>query len=241
VTKLFRISLGPGCFWLTCALFVTALTGCGGSSNSTKSATRTPTATPTATATSTLTATPTATPTADVILFSPNSTQLNPGTASTFTINMTALDSTGSPIDPGSHTLNVRVFAAPSAAMTPVVVTPLASAYSVNIMYNGDPLPNNVMIDAWVSDSTTTPGSYAIGQTLVLPGNTTCGAGTNSYSVPLVNASIGDGLLIKAAVGYTDMTKAPRIFSHFRSIRGRLALLYRSPSCQRTTEARPPL
>ena len=214
VAKLFEISIRLGSLGLICALYVAGLTGCGGSSNSVKPA-HTPTTTATATATSTLTATPTATPTADVILFSPNSTQLKPGAASTFTINMTALDSTGSPIDPGGHTLNVRVFGAPSAAMTPVVVTPLASSYSVSIAYNGDPLPNNVMIDAWVSDSTTTPGSYAIGQTLVLPGNTTCAAGTNSYSVPLVNASIGDGLLINAAVGYTDMTKASQNLQQF--------------------------
>ena len=188
--KLSEFSIRLGSLGLICGLYVAALAGCGGSSSSANPI-HTPTATGTATATATLTATPTATATADVIKFSPTSVQLTPGKASSFTINMTALDSNGSPITPsGANPLNFQTYGAPAAAMTPTALA-ITSSSSVTISYNGAPLPNNVMIDAWIKDPGLT-GSYSLGQTLALPQNATCALGTNSYSVPLVNAQLSD-------------------------------------------------
>ena len=168
------------------------LAGCGSSSSGPG-----PKPTPTATGT----ATPVATPTADVILFSPTSTQLTTGTSSQFTINLTALDSTGAQMTPSNTSpMYVNVYGAGAGVITPATST-LTTSSSVTFTYNGGAVPNNVLIDAWIADPTIE--GYAIGQTMVLPQNATCAAGTQNHSVPL-QTTLPKALTIEAAVGYTN-------------------------------------
>ena len=172
------------------------LAACGSSSSGPK-----PKPTATATGTSTPTATPT--PSAEQVLFSPPSVELNPGTASTFTINMTAFDSSGVPITPSSAIpMMVKVYGAESGVITPATSTLTASS-SVTFTYNGGAVPNNVLIDAWIFDVTST--GYAIGQALLLPQNLTCAPGTQTYSAPLTS-TVPNALQVQAAVGHLDST-----------------------------------
>ena len=160
-----------------------------------------PVPTPTPTATVTPTATPTPSPIPDLIQFSPGNPQITPGAASTFTITISAVNSTGAPLTPSStNPLTVMVYG--SSAITVTNPTPIATS-AVTFEYNGDAVPNNVAVDAWISDSTISGGGYAIGQTLILPQNPPCPASTQgqTYSVHLTS-TVPNALQVKAAVGY---------------------------------------
>jgi hypothetical protein len=175
------------------------LAACGGSSGSSAKKTPTPTATPTATATAC--ASPTATPATDAISFSPSVTTINSGTAGQFTIDMTAVDSNGTPIAPSvSNPIDVTVYGAPAGSITPSH-TLITSGSAATFTYDGTPFPNNIMIDAWIKDTGT--GGAAIGQTLILQQNPTCALGTQNYSVPLTS-TVPKELQLNAAVGYTN-------------------------------------
>ena len=212
------MSLRNGFLTLMLTTLLAGLQGCGGSSSSrakatatatssatpTATLTATPTGTITATPTATLTATPTATPTADMVFFSPDATTLNTNSASSFTITASAFDSTGAPIVPSkTNPLNVNVYGVGSSIITPQSTAAATSAITFN--YSGGAVPNNVMINAWITDKTKS-NQYAIGQTLVLPQNPACPAATQNqtYAVPLTGATtpISGDLVIQAAVGY---------------------------------------
>ncbi len=93
------------------------------------------------------------------------------------------------------------------------MVIPTATAVaspSATFTYNGGSAPNNLLIDSWINDPSSS-GTVAIGQTLVLPQNATCGPGTQNYPVPLATAiatPIPSELQVNAAVGYTNAVSA---------------------------------
>lgn len=186
------------------ALICLLLGACGGSSSSKPA----PTATLTPTQPATPTATPSATPTpvADTIIFSPVATTLTPSSSSSrFTITLTAYNSSGDIITPSSsNQFNLAVYGVPNGVITPSTQTMSTSSATFN--YTGTSFPNNVLIDAWISDPTT--GGSAIGQTLVLPQPTTCATASQSYSVSLTS-SLPNPLKIKASVGYTNASAIP--------------------------------
>ncbi len=173
------------------ALICLLLGACGGSSSST-SGPATPTATPTSVA--------------DTIIFSPVATTLTPSsTSSQFTITLTAYDSHGGIITPSStNQFNLAVYGVPDGVITPPTQT--LSTSSATFTYTGASFPNNVLIDAWISDPRT--GGFAIGQTLVLPQPATCATATQNYSVSLTS-TLPNALKIAAAVGYTNPSAIP--------------------------------
>ena len=142
---------------------------------------------------------------ADVVTFSPVATSVNNPTGSTanapqqFTINMTMCDSQGNTLVPSvNNPIHINVYGAPDGVISPSVTT--SSTGSVTFTYNGHAFPNNISINAWISDSTN--HGAALGVTQVLHKNTpACTYGTTSYQVPLVS-TLPDGLEIQADVGY---------------------------------------
>jgi hypothetical protein len=147
---------------------------------------------------------------ADLIVFTPTNTFVNNPTSSTlkktlsapqsFTISMTMLNSQGQPLVPSaSNPVHVAVYGAPDGVIWPTSTT--SSTGVVTFFYNGQYFPNNIMIDAWISDSTN--NGAAIGQTQVLQQNAPpCTYAPVSYNVPLA-ASLPDDLEVSADVGYS--------------------------------------
>lgn len=144
------------------------------------------------------------------IVFSPAVTYLNNPTSGSnpsqpFTITMTACNSLGQPLTPSvSNPFNINVYGAATGLITPSATT--TSTGSVTLTYNGDSFPNNISINAWISDSSN--NGAALGVTEVLKQNTpsSCSYGATSYQVPLVG-TLPDALQVKADVGYD--TSAP--------------------------------
>ena len=192
------------------------------STNSTPTATPTATPTPSSTATSGQTQTPTPTPSpttapADAVIFSPAVTYVsyavNSGAvpagaqaASQFSITMNAFDINGNPITPSAgNPIHVDVYGAPNGVISPTSTT-ITSGTSVTFNYSGASFPNNISINAWISDSVS--GGAAIGATEVLLQNPpACANGMVNYSVPL-GSTVPNALQIQGAVGYTNTSSA---------------------------------
>lgn len=142
---------------------------------------------------------------ADVIVFSPANTFVDNATLKTqnnpqqFTIQMKMCNSQFQPIIPSeSNPIHVAVYGAPNGAITPTSTT--TSTGSITFTYNGQSFPNNISINAWISDKSN--NGAALGVTQVLKKNTpSCVYGSMSYEVPLVG-TLPDALQVKADVGY---------------------------------------
>ncbi len=140
-----------------------------------------------------------------VISFSPNITTLNnpsggsPNPAQEFTISMTMCNSLGEALTPSvENPIHVDVYGAPSGVITPTSTT--TSTGSVTFTYNGQAFPNNISINAWISDNT--HNGAALGVTEVLKQNTpACSYGSTSYDVPLTGSLPGT-LDVRVDVGY---------------------------------------
>ena len=143
---------------------------------------------------------------ADLIVFSPVATQVNNPTGNTsnpsqqFTINMTMCNSLGQPIIPSTNNpIHVNVYGAPNGVISPTSTT--ASTGLVTFTYSGQSFPNNILINAWISDSTN--NGVALGQTQVLQQNPLpCSYAPVSYNVPLTQ-TLPNALQIKADIGYS--------------------------------------
>jgi len=139
--------------------------------------------------------------TPDSIVFSPAVTTLSSGGAETLSIQVNAFDAKGDPIIPSAgNPLNVAVYGAPSGVIAPKN-TSITSGSTFAFSYNGEVFPNNISVNAWITDQTT--GGAAIGQTQILPQNPTCTFGKVNYSVPLTSR-VPKELQIKAAIGYLN-------------------------------------
>lgn len=144
--------------------------------------------------------------TPDLIYFTPtvtyadNPTGSKPKATQTFTINMNMVNSKGQPIHPSSRNpIHVDVYGAPDGVIMPT--STITNTKSVTFTYNGHTFPNNIMINAWISDPTN--NGAAIGQTQILQKNPlSCSYGPVSYQVPLYSGLPGD-LMVYADVGYT--------------------------------------
>jgi hypothetical protein len=166
------------------AILQIAIAGCGGSSNSTPMPTSTP----------------------DVVTFSPPSVALdNPAdavpaaAASSFSIDFTAHDASGSVIAPSNdNPLTVNLYGVPEGVITPSSVT-LTSGTSATFQYNGGYLPKPVAVEAWMKNRS---GGYALGVTEIVGKNRLACAslGTMSFQVPL-QSTVPDVLKVLAAVG----------------------------------------
>jgi len=141
----------------------------------------------------------------DVIVFSPAVTYVNNPSGNTanppqqFTIRMTMNNSQGYLLQPTiQNPIHVNVYGAPDGVITPVSTT--TSTGSVTFTYSGQSFPNNISINAWISDSTN--NGAALGVTQVLQQNPLpCSAGSTSNQVLLVQ-TLPDALQVKADVGY---------------------------------------
>ncbi len=142
----------------------------------------------------------------DVIQFLPANTTVNnptsntPNSPQTFSISMTMCDSQGNALIPSvTNPIHVDVYGAPNGVITPTSTT--TSTGSVTFTYNGQTFPNNISINAWISDSSN--HGAALGVTSVLQQNTpSCSFGTQDYHVPLAGTLPG-ALQVRADVGYT--------------------------------------
>lgn len=144
----------------------------------------------------------------DLIVFSPTVTTLNnPNADGTinpqqqFTISMAMNNSLGQPLIPSAaNPIHVDVYGAPDGVITPTSTT--TSTGYVTLTYNGQSFPNNILINAWISDPTT-PNGVALGQTQALQLNTLpCSYAPMSYKVNL-SQGLPDALQVKADVGYS--------------------------------------
>ncbi|VEB33468.1 hypothetical protein [Legionella cherrii] len=173
---------------------------------------------------------------ADVIAFTPTVTQVNnpigntPNPSQQFTISMTMCNSQGKPIIPSeSNPIHVDVYGAPDGVISPTSTT--TSTGSVTFTYSGQPFPNNISINAWISDSTN--NGAALGVTQVLQQNTPpCSYGSTSYQVPLVQ-TLPNALQIMADVGY-NVTSATDTLTHFTIDTGSLGVIVPSDELPRT-------
>lgn len=142
----------------------------------------------------------------DLIVFSPAATMVNNPNEGTlnpsqqFSINMTMCNSKGQPLIPSKNNpIHVNVYGAPNGAISPTSIT--VSTGLVTFTYSGQPFHNNILINAWISDSTN--NGVALGQTQVLQENPlACSYQTNFYDIPL-SQSLPDALQIQADVGYS--------------------------------------
>jgi hypothetical protein len=118
---------------------------------------------------------------------------------------MNAFDINKNPIIPSEQNpIHVEVYGAPRGVITPV--TPIISSGSTFVFtYNGAVFPNNISVNAWITDQNT--GGAAIGQTQILLANPTCSLGQLNYPVPLVS-TLPKALQIMGAVGYLNPSSA---------------------------------
>lgn len=145
-----------------------------------------------------------------LITFSPTATQVNnptggsPNPSQQFTIYMTMCNSLGQPLLPSTtNPLHIDVYGAPTGVISPTSTT--SSTGAVTLTYSGQSFPNNILINAWISDSSN--NGAALGQTQVLKLNTpTCSLAPTSYQVSF-QQTLPNALQINADVGYS--TSAP--------------------------------
>ena len=129
---------------------------------------------------------------ADLIVFSPavtyvnNPTGITPNPLQQFTINMTMCNSQGQPLIPSANNpIHVDVYGAPNGVILPTSTT--TSTGAVTLTYSGQSFPNNILINAWINDSTN--NGVALAQTQVLQQNPLpCSYAPTSYTVPLTQA-----------------------------------------------------
>ncbi len=142
---------------------------------------------------------------ADVVTFESTAVQVNnptggtPNAAQQFTLKMTACNSQGQPLLPSAaNPLHIAVYGAPAGVITPTSAT--TSTGSITLTYSGQSFPNNMTINAWITDSTNQ--GAALGVTQILKQNTpTCSYGATSYNVPLTG-TLPNALQVSADVGY---------------------------------------
>jgi hypothetical protein len=141
------------------------------------------------------------------VVFTPTVTQLNNPTGGTptapqqFTVNMSMCNSLGQPVFPSAaNPIHVDVYGAPTGAITPTSTT--TSTGAVTFTYSGQSFPNNLSLNAWLSDSTNNGASLGVTQILKQNTPSSCTLGTNFYDVPLAGTLPG-ALQITADVGYT--------------------------------------
>jgi hypothetical protein len=146
------------------------------------------------------------TQTPDTIVFNPsvitvnNSNTNTPNSSQQFTINMTIVNSLGEPLIPNiDNPIHVDVYGAPNGVISPTSTT--TSTGAVTFTYSGASFPNNITVNAWITDNTN--GGAALGVTQILKQNvpSSCVYGTTSYQVPLVG-TLPDALQVMADVGY---------------------------------------
>lgn len=143
-----------------------------------------------------------------VIVFSPavsrvsNSIGSTPNPIQQFTIHMSPCNSQGQPLIPSANNpIHVDVYGAPDGVISPTSTT--SSTEDVTFTYSGQSFPNNISINAWISDSSN--NGAALGVTQVLPQNIppSCSYGSTSYQVPLVS-TLPNALDVMADVGYNE-------------------------------------
>lgn len=142
----------------------------------------------------------------DLIVFSPAATKVNNPTGSTpnpsqqISVNVTMCNSKGQPLIPSStNPIHVNIYGAPNGAISPTSIT--SNTGLITFTYSGQSFKNNILVDAWINDSTN--NGVALGQTQILQQNTLpCSYQSNYYDVPLTQ-SLPDALQIQADVGYS--------------------------------------
>ena len=145
----------------------------------------------------------------DLIVFSPAVTTLTasdsnrPSIRKVLSIQMNAFDANGNPITPSARNpINVEVYGAPRGIITHKTIT---GGSKFSFLYSGKTFPNNISVNAWITDQGT--NGAAIGQTQLLLQNPTCTFGRVNYSVPLTS-TVPNELQINAAVGYLQASEA---------------------------------
>ncbi len=148
-----------------------------------------------------------ATETCDQITFSPDVTTVTAGDSDdSIDIEMTAFDCNGNEITPStSNPLHVNVYGAPTGVITDTITSGSTFTFS----YNGAAFPNNISVNAWITDQTAGAaiGQSAIGQTQILLDEPPSTFGSVNYSVPLIS-TLPNALKIKGAVGYLNASGA---------------------------------
>jgi hypothetical protein len=143
----------------------------------------------------------------DLIVFSPVASTVNnptggtPNASQQFSINMTMCNSLGQPLIPStSNPLHVTIYGAPNGAISPVTMN--SSSGLVTFTYSGQSFKNNILVNAWITDTTTKNG-VALGQTQILQQNPlACNYQNTYYEIPLTQ-TLPDALQIQADVGYS--------------------------------------
>ena len=128
----------------------------------------------------------------------------------------------GGPLTPSpSNPIHVDVYGALSGVILPPSTT-IPSGSNVTFTYSGASFPNNISINAWMTDPGT--GGAAIGVTQVLMQNTSsCVYGTTSYQVPLTQ-TLPDALQVMADVG-DSLSSAPAALTTYTIDTGSLGAL----------------
>jgi hypothetical protein len=141
------------------------------------------------------------------VVFNPTVTQLNNPTGGTptapqqFTVNMSMCNSLGQPVFPtAANPIHVDVYGAPNGVISPASTT--TSTGAVTFTYSGQSFPNNLSLNAWMSDSTNNGASLGVTQILKQNTPSSCTLGSNFYDVPLAGTLPG-ALQVTADVGYT--------------------------------------
>jgi hypothetical protein len=140
------------------------------------------------------------------VVFTPTTTYVNnptggsPTAPQQVTVNMSMCNSLGQPLFPSAaNPIHVDLYGGPTGVISPTSTT--TSTGAVTFTYNGQTFPNNLSINAWISDSTNKGAS--LGVTQVLMKNTPpCTLGTTQYNVPLTGTLPGS-LQVNADVGYS--------------------------------------
>ena len=154
-------------------------------------------------------------PTGDVITFSPSVITLNnptgnvPNSIQQFTLQLTALNSLGQPLIPSAQNpIHINVYGAPNGVISPSSTT--TSTESVTFIYNGESFPNNITINAWITDTTNNGAAIGVTQILMQNKPSSCVYGTKSYNVPL-ESSLPGPLQVLADVGYNQESASAKV------------------------------
>jgi hypothetical protein len=162
-----------------------------------------------------------------VVSFTPANTTVNnptggsPNPSQTFTISMVMCNSLGQALTPSeTNPIHVNVYGAPNGVISPTATT--TSTGSVTFTYSGDSFPNNISINAWISDSTN--NGAALGVTQVLKQNTpTCSYGSLGYNVDLTQ-TLPNALQVQADVGH-DLNASTATLTSFTIDTGSLGVV----------------
>jgi hypothetical protein len=144
--------------------------------------------------------------TPDVMIFSPaviyvnNPTGNTPNPPQQFSIILAATNSLGQQLIPSaSNPIHVDVYGAPNGVISPTSIT--SSTGVVTFTYSGATFPNNILINAWMTDATN--NGAALGSTQILQENPLpCSYSGVTYPVPLTQG-LPNELQVKADVGYS--------------------------------------